>query len=494
MKLARKIILMMVATFLALLVLFGYREAKLAVRDYDARVTEAMAITGRALRPSFAEVGRVEGHARALDLLARSGEEIQHSHVRWERSRIRWVPASAGGSLSADQVTALARGEEVVVDRRAIDERLYVYVPMAPDGAIELSQPLVGEGEVIARVVKDRVILAGVVALGALVVSVVGGLWLVGRPMRALADHAHRIGQGEWSSRLALRRDDEIGDLAIEMNAMCDQLEEGRRRAAAEADARVTAVEQLRHADRLTTVGTLASGVAHELGTPLSVIAGRAKLVQGGATREEIDQSARVILSQTDKVTKIVRGLLDFARRKPAATSPVDLRDVARRTIDLLAPLAKRADVELALRAPSGAVLVDADVMQIEQVVANIVVNGVHATKGGGEVVVAAGHARVRSPDPRGGPPRAEAEHAWLSVTDRGIGIAPGDLPRIFEPFFTTKDVGEGTGLGLSVAYGIVAEHGGWIDVRSEPGQGASFTLYLPKSGLPKSGARGAET
>jgi signal transduction histidine kinase len=274
---------------------------------------------------------------------------------------------------------------------------------------------------------------------------------------------------------VTVRRRDEIGELATEMNGMCDRLVEAQARIAAEADAKAKAVEQLRHADRLRTVGTLASGMAHELGTPLSIIAGRAKMAAApDATRADVAQYAASIGAQVERLTRIVRGLLDFARRKETPRTRGDVRDVARRTVELLEPMAKKNDVTLRFVPGAAEVRTDAemDAVQVEQALANLVVNGIQASGGrGADLVVEVARAT-----------RDGRDVVTVEVRDRGDGIAPEDLPRVFEPFFTTKDVGEGTGLGLSVVYGILQDHGGSVEVESVRGEGSRFTLILPAS------------
>jgi signal transduction histidine kinase len=471
MVLARRIVLLVLAMFLALLGVLGYFEARRAVRAYDAGVAADLALTGRALRPSFAEVWDVEGEARALAVLGRAATDIAHVRIGWTPLR----DAEGAGGLSAEQVAALGRDEQVVRER---DHVLHVYVPVLPHGAIALSRPLDEERDVVIGVIEERLVVAVGAVVGAVILSVLLGVVFVGRPMRSLVEQARRIGAGDLSTRAIARRDDEIGELASEMNAMCERLASAQARAAAEAEARIEAVEQLRHESRLSTVGRLASGMAHELGTPLSVIAGRAKMIAMRETSaDETEQSARTILGQTERMTKIMRGLLDFARRRSAHKSPADLAEIARRTRDLLAPLARKRDVDLRLSPGAEEPAIAAvDVAQVEQALANLVVNGIHASRHGGALVVRTERARRKPPAVHGG---AEADFVRVSVEDSGDGIAAEHLPHIFEPFFTTKDVGEGTGLGLSVAYGIMEDHGGWIDVESEIGKGSRFSLYF---------------
>jgi signal transduction histidine kinase len=247
-------------------------------------------------------------------------------------------------------------------------------------------------------------------------------------------------------------------------------------RASDEAEKRVQALDQLRHADRLRTVGTLASGIAHELGTPLNVISMRAKMIASGEVpKEEAPESAKIIAAQAERVTKIVRQLLDFARRRTPKRSKADLSELAERTSQLLRALAKKSNVELTVEVKEK-VFANVDASQIEQALTNLVINGVHAMPEGGKLEIV-----LKEED--AAPPKTAEETkrcAVVEVRDTGVGIPPENLQRIFEPFFTTKGIGEGTGLGLSVTHGIVADHDGWLVAESEPGKGTTFKVYVP--------------
>jgi two-component system NtrC family sensor kinase len=144
----------------------------------------------------------------------------------------------------------------------------------------------------------------------------------------------------------------------------------------------------------------------------------------------------------------------------------------------MLEPLARAQGVTIEAASEDAGVVVRADGSQLQQVLTNLILNGIQATPTGGRVEVRCG----RGPTPPIGKTGLPAVRCWVRVTDTGAGIAPGDVARVFEPFFTTKPAGEGTGLGLAVSQAIVEEHGGWIAVRSEPGHGTVFTVYLPPS------------
>ena len=155
----------------------------------------------------------------------------------------------------------------------------------------------------------------------------------------------------------------------------------------------------------------------------------------------------------------------------------------------MLATIARKRGVSLELMRDDAPTTVVVDHGQLQQVLTNLVVNAIQASASGGGVTVSVGREVLRPPGDVGGAP---AEHAFVRVADRGHGIAPEHLPHVFDPFFTTKTVGEGTGLGLAVSYGIVRDHHGWIDVRSEVGAGSVFTAFLPLPAAAGAEAQGA--
>ena len=181
---------------------------------------------------------------------------------------------------------------------------------------------------------------------------------------------------------------------------MCQQLAQSQGKIREETATRIAAMEQLRHADRLKTVGRMASGIAHELGTPLSVVAGRAGLIGSGKlTADEVAQSAAAIKAESDKMTKIIRQLLDFARASTPHKAAVDLRQVVGQTVDLLRPLAEKRNVELRLAAGGDPAVAEIDAGQIQQVLTNLIVNAVEAMPGGGKADIAVRSQAACPPD-----------------------------------------------------------------------------------------------
>jgi two-component system NtrC family sensor kinase len=444
------------------------------VRDHD--------LIGRTLGASVAAVWRSEGQAQAMGLVDAVNQDEG-------RIRVRWVWLAGPGratDLRVDdaEVAALAPGStltRIARDERGDDER-FTYAPLRvdeqPPGALELSERLDAETRYTRRTIQETVQTTAILALVTALLSYVLGSFFVGRPVRALVEKARRIGRGDFGDPVHLRSRDELAELGDEMNATSEALVAANERVRQETAARIAALEQLRHADRLTTVGKLASGVAHELGTPLNVVVARAEMIgKGEASTGEAREYARVIVDSAQKMTRIIRQLLEFARRRGPRKERRDVTAVAEHTIELLRPLAERQRVLIVLEEDAGPHEASIDAAQIEQALTNLVVNAIQAMPDGGKATIQVGRARAQPPPDHGG---TEGDWIVVRVVDQGSGISEADLTRVFEPFFTTKDVGRGTGLGLSVSYGIARDHGGWIDVDSPPGQGARFALFLP--------------
>ncbi len=247
---------------------------------------------------------------------------------------------------------------------------------------------------------------------------------------------------------------------------------------ASETRSVVNELEQLRHADRLGTLGRLASTVAHELSTPLNIIGVRATMIAAGdVSGEDVRENARIIADQSTRMARILGEILTFSRRAPLTFTELDLTEVVEKAMSLASWLAKKdGAVKLEVSGNGGDVRGDAG--KILQVLMNLILNGLQAMPEGGTLRV---RLRTESCTPRGAPATTKRPYARIDVMDEGVGIPDEILPRVFEPFFTTKLSSEGTGLGLAIAQGIALDHDGWIDVESTAGRGSCFTVRLPR-------------
>jgi len=222
---------------------------------------------------------------------------------------------------------------------------------------------------------------------------------------------------------------------------------------------------QLRQAERLAELGTLASGMAHEIGTPMNVILGRAEYLHQRTTDEVMKKGLATIVAQVERITKVMNQLLAFARRRAPERRLVDLRAIVDDSLEMFQEriAQSRIAVDKVIAPSLPAVLADGD--QLMQVLINLVMNSLHAMPEGGRLKLNL----IR-----------EGNQVRLDVADTGHGMAEEIRTKVFSPFFTTKEFGKGTGLGLTVVKGIIEEHGGTISVESAVGEGTTFTIRLP--------------
>jgi two-component system, NtrC family, sensor kinase len=249
------------------------------------------------------------------------------------------------------------------------------------------------------------------------------------------------------------------------INAVARQIALIIERRQAEED-RFRLQDQLRHADRLATIGQLAAGVAHELNEPLGNILGFAQLAQKHHDLPgSISQDLSKIVATCLHARQIITSLLLFSRQMPPQKARVSLNVVVDEAMGLLEQRCNRKGISIVRNLSVDLPDIIADASQLRQVIVDLAVNALHAMADGGVLEVTT---------------QASSNGVVLSVQDNGVGMSQEVLEKIFVPFFTTKDVNEGTGLGLPVVHGIVTSHGGTIRVQSAPGQGSRFDIELP--------------
>jgi len=261
---------------------------------------------------------------------------------------------------------------------------------------------------------------------------------------------------------------EQVAEIQVELVV---ELEALRRRVAElesmEAEQRRTE-EQLIIADRLASIGELASGIAHELNNPLTSVIGFSQLLLGKDIPDEVKEDVKIIYSEARRAADVMKNLLIFARKHSPAKQLININDVIEKVLVLRAYEHKVENIQVVSRLANYLPLTMADCFQLQQVFLNIVINAEHF---------------MRRESQRGTltiTTRRIGDIIRASFADDGPGIARENLGRLFDPFFTTKEVGEGTGLGLSICHGIITEHRGRVYAESEPGKGATFIVELP--------------
>jgi len=286
-------------------------------------------------------------------------------------------------------------------------------------------------------------------------------------PVHRLIKASQRVSEGNLSPEIGPISNDEIGVLQNTFKDMIVSLEERDKRRREESENR------LLQSEKQASIGRLAAGVAHEINNPLTGILTFTRLL---LRNRDIGDKSRSYLQKiaesTVRVRKIVKGLLDFSRQTELDREPTELNRLVGSTISLIENQALVRGVGIAFEPGENLPVVTLDRGQFQGVLINIIINALDATEAGGNITVSTGISLSASDAGRKG--------VEISVADTGCGISPEDLNKLFDPFFTTKEVGEGTGLGLAVSYGIVQRHGGTIRVQSEVGRGSAFTIWLP--------------
>ncbi len=480
MRLAAKLLLLYFSTVVLMTAVGSYFSVRRGVERIERQQQQLAEATAAAIDRELAQAWRQGGAEAVLQAIDSLPTPSSQHHLRWvwfERTELTSRNAQSA-IIERVQISGAAAASDLVADQDGT-RRLRTYLPIdlgdAPRGGLEISSSLDAHDAEVRDTITIALISLGAMAFASIACVYFAGIRWVAAPLDELIAKTRRIAAGDFGSPLEVKGRDELAQLAQALNDMAKQLAAQQQRIQNESAGRLATLEQLRHADRLKTVGRLAAGIAHEMGTPLNVISGRAGLIASGKLSEkEIADSAQTITAETQRVTGIIRQLLGFARPSKSRRAAVDIGRLLTKTVELIEPLAEKRNVHIRTSTVDG-LIVSADESQLQQVLTNLLVNAMQAMSSGGEVVVDS-HSCEATP-----PGGASLPCIGISVRDQGAGIPQEELNQIFEPFFTTKDVGEGTGLGLSIAYGIVQEHGGWIDVASQPDRGSCFTVYLPR-------------
>jgi signal transduction histidine kinase len=496
MKLGTKLILSLVATLVMIMAVHGYwsiqQDRENTLREMRVGMIGLSRSIQAALRYIYSNDRDINATQRFIDNIGRSGNI--HGVIVYDTSA---KPIAISASLTdtagypvLDPRTVLEIDPKpLLASGKAIDGYIEspahpVYYRIEPilDGNDKLAGAFVlarrGVGyNLTLETRRNRIILttAVLIALLSFVIFFLVQRSLT-RPVKQLINGIREIGAGNWEKRLEVEGQNEISSLALEFNQMCHRLQDLYRKLVQEQRERLNLERSLRQSDKLASVGQLAAGLAHEIGTPLNIIGGRAEfLLRRPRTQKEVNDNLQIIRSQIDRIAGIVRQLLEFSRRREPAFRSVELLPLLEKVIGLLEHKIAEKNVIIDLQADKSLPFISADADQLQQVFLNLLLNSLQALSYGGRIKITAAIA------PDGNEAATEKQpRLCIEFQDNGAGISPEHIGQVFDPFFTTKDIGEGTGLGLSVSYGIVKDHGGEIRVQSELGSFTRFSILLP--------------
>ncbi len=496
MKLGTKLILVLVATLVLIMSVHGYwsieQDRENTLREMRVGMIGLSRSIQAALRYIYSDEREIDATQRFIDSVGRSGNI--HGVVVYDTAA---KPIATSASLT-DTTGDPALDPRPVLD---IDPKPVLANGKAIDGYIESRahpvyyriEPLVdSKNRLVGAIVlgrrgagynltletrRNRIILTTAVLIAILSFLI---FFMVRRsltrPIKQLISGIREIGEGNWEQRLKVEGQNEISSLALEFNQMCHRLEELYRKLVQEQRERLNLERGLRQSDKLASVGQLAAGLAHEIGTPLNIIGGRAEfLLRRPRAQKEVNENLQTIRSQIDRIAGIVRQVLEFSRRREPAFRGVELLSLLEKVIGLLEHKIAEKNVIVDLSVDKSLPFISADADQLQQVFLNLLLNSLQALPYGGRIKISATVALDGDEAGKEKQPRL-----CIEFEDNGAGIAPEHMGQVFDPFFTTKDIGEGTGLGLSVSYGIVKEHGGEIRVESELGSFTRFSVLLP--------------
>ncbi|MBX7113210.1 MAG: HAMP domain-containing protein [Myxococcaceae bacterium] len=400
------------------------------------------------------------------------------------------LAASSWGSGPAEQIAVPAVAQAAQANRPVTRfegprglSYLVVALPLRSDSGARLGMLAVVRPLETLRQDLRATAYSTVLTIATVLATLIAVAWLliqlhVRRPLSSLLTAIHSVRAGDLTASATESRD-ELGQIAMAFNAMVRELQTAQRKAAEETEARHDVEAGLARIDKLVTLGQLSAGLAHEIGSPLQVLNGRARALAARAdVPADIRRTAEILAEQSDRITTIVEQLMSFARKKAPHMAPAHLGSAIAKVVELLEPEARRRGVRLSLSVEENLPSVPADAEQAQQVAMNLLTNALRATPKEGQVKVRVARATFSAQ-------AGAAKQPSVSVTIENSGpvIAAQSLERIFEPFFTTWQDAGGTGLGLAVVRTIVTEHGGAVSVISDEINGTIFTAHFPQQG-----------
>lgn len=495
MKVGTRITLATSALVTVTLGVYTFFDLRAASAQRRANIEEEARNVALALRASL-ETRPLDDVLEQAPTIARN---LSRTATGW---RVDIVPVSALESLEVRQMPSRYKRVQTITELPNLhvmseEDDVLVYAlglrapPQLTDlgpraaAVVEVSRSIAYLDDAFRADLVRTLLLIGIV-LAVTILAVAGFTRnLMTRPVAKLLAGMDDVAHGDLSHVLLSERDDEIGELATRFNEMTRSLRESRAETQRQNEAKLDLEQRLGQTEKLATIGQLAAELAHEVGTPLGVIAGRARTITRKARDPAaVEKNAHIISEQTARITRIIQRLLDFTRRKVGVSEPatVALDELAEVTMELLHGKLMSANIRHELVRGEEVPPVKGDPDRLQQVLLNLVLNAIQAMPEGGSLRVETLRSQRRRPGLEADP---EHLYAVVEVCDSGVGIPPERRDKIFEPFYTSKHDDGGTGLGLAVCYGIVKEHDGWIELRDAPRSGTVFAVYLPAADTP---------
>jgi signal transduction histidine kinase len=366
-------------------------------------------------------------------------------------------------------------------------------------GAVTVLTSLKQADRITAQNLQIALIFAPAAILVLIILLNVLFRYTIHNPVKKIQEAMSKAEEGDLKAEVLLNSSDELGMIAASYNRMLRQIREATTErislierinnfnielkskvesATAELTKRNSELHQLNERllkmqlelvqlERLAVAGQLTATFAHEVGTPLNLISGHVQLlIESFCDNDMISRKLALVQSQIRRLSEIVRRFLDATRRPKLDLAPVDLNQLIQEVSALIVPTLQTRRVKCDNRLESGLPVIHADRKQLEQVLLNLINNSLDAMPKEGHLLIAT--------------ETTSDQRVAIRITDTGQGIEPGHMERLFQPMFTTKEIGQGTGLGLTICRAIIKEHGGDIEVRSTVGQGTTFSIFLP--------------
>jgi len=442
MKIYLKIYLSIVGLLIAILGIDGYLSINQDVINFSRDMKTDTLLIGQALSGMVEHTWKVTGEDEAIRLINNANKKEHSIKIRWV-----WLDNSAAAlylpQAPLKMLFRVLQGQNVslVIKTKGGKESRCTYVPITTgnqrQGAIEFSESLLALKHHIYKSCLRVLVITMLLLLSSALL-----LWcivkkMITNPLKQLVDKTREIGRGNLAVDISISGKDEISELGATMNTMSKELSKAREGLQIENEARLETLDKLRHAERLVTMGKLSAEMAHELGTPLNVIAGRSKLIRTESLEpNEVIECSRIIGEQADRVTNIIHNLLGFARRSSPKRTPTDIEQTANLVLEILKPRARKKQIIFEFTKNGQIPRLVIDPIQIQQVMINLITNGIQAMPHGGRLSLELCVKDACNPNRKDS---LHKRYVTVRITDEGEGIVEENLKHLLNRSLAQK-------------------------------------------------------